>query len=393
MKPVFVVGGLYSRANGVAWIMRDLAAAMGRAGSPVDVFGADCYGRGAASIGEIFKPPTRYLTRKGLWLGGLSASPALKIFMRREIQKADVIHNHSVWMLPNSYSSRIGLKQDKPVVITAHGALEPWALQNSDWKKKLVGRWFQFKDLQTASCIHVNSKSELGGIRQMGLDQTAAIIPNGVNLFEFENLPPADQFAKEFSLPKDKRYILFMGRLHKKKGLDLLVQAWAKLASRFADWHLVVAGPDDGLLPECKDIVAAAGSHSHVTFTGNLQGVQKQQALSACSMFVLPSHSEGFSMAVIEAMACRLPVLLTPGCNFPEAAQHGAAVQVEASITGTIDGLEELLTKSPAELQDMGNRGRDLVESGYTWDIVARKTLDLYEWLDSGNGQPEFVVD
>ncbi len=135
MKPVFVVGGLYSLANGVAWIMRDLAAALGRAGSPVTVCAADCYGRGLASIGHVFEPPSRWVSAKGLWLGGLSWSPALKRQMGRTVSEADLIHNHSLWMLPNSYGSRAARRQHKPVVITAHGALEPWALEHSGWKK------------------------------------------------------------------------------------------------------------------------------------------------------------------------------------------------------------------------------------------------------------------
>ncbi len=393
MKPLFVVGGLYSKANGVAWIMRDLATALGRAGAPVHVYAADCYGRGLPSIGDIFEPPCQYRTRKGLWLGGLSWSPALKPYLRKGIQSADVVHNHSVWMLPNSYASRIALAENKPLVITAHGALEPWALQNSGWKKRLVGRWFQYQDLKTASCIHVNSHNEMRGIRQLGLTQPVAVIPNGIHLPDFQDLPDKTELAEAFPATADKRLILYMGRIHRKKGVDILVEAWGKLADEFSDAHLVVAGPDDGLLSKCTGIASRLNIHNRVTFTGNLQGRQKLQVLSAATLFVMPSHSEGFSMSVMEALACRLPVLLTPGCNFPEAATAGAAIEVAPTIGETYYGLRQLLELSDDARDRMGEAGCRLIREEYTWDIVATKTLTLYAWLCSQTERPSFVCD
>ncbi len=392
MKPLFVVGGLYSKANGVAWIMRDLATALGRAGAPVDVYGAECSGSGLSSIGhQIFEAPTRWYGRKGLWLGGVSLSPRLKHALCAAIDAADVVHNHSVWMLPNSYASCIARKKSKPLVLTAHGALEPWALQHSRFKKKIVGKWFQYKDLRTANCIQVNSESELRGIRQLGLKQPTAIIPNGVNLSDFDDLPHRDDFAESFAIPRHKKQILFMGRLHRKKGVNLLVQAWSELASQFEDWHLVLAGPDDGLRSVCEALVADADIGERVTFTGNLDGSRKLQALAAADVFALPSHSEGFSMAVLEAMACRLPVLLTPGCNFPEATSEGGGILADATIQGITHGLRKLIESSGSERSVMGRCGRLAVERSYTWDRIAEQTLDLYRWLFGTGPEPQFV--
>jgi glycosyltransferase involved in cell wall biosynthesis len=296
-------------------------------------------------------------------------------------------------MLPNSYASRIALAENKPTVITAHGALEPWALLNSGWKKKIVRRWFQFQDLKTASCIHVNSHNEMRGIRQLGLTQPVAVIPNGIHFPDFQDLPPKVEFTEAFPETKGKRLILFLGRIHPKKGTDLLVRAWGQLASRFPDAHLVIAGPDVGLLEECKAIVHKFNIADRVTFTGNLQGRQKLQALSAADYFVLPSHSEGFSLAVIEAMACRLPVLFTPGCNFPEATAAGAAVEVSPTMAGVADGLRHLLELTDDARAQMGNSGSRLIQDGYTWDVVAQRTLALYSWLCSGTDCPSFVCE
>ncbi len=392
IKTMFVVGGLYSLSNGVVWIMRDLAAALGRAGTPVDVYGADCWGRGAASVGHVFEPPSRWITAKGLWLGGLSFSPGMKSAIDRGVAHADIIHHHSVWMLPNSYSSRAAERHGKPVVITAHGALEPWAVQHSGWKKRLVGAWFQNRDLQRASCLIVNNVTEIDGIRQYGLQNPIAVIPNGVHLPDLDPSASPEPFLTQYPEARGKRIGLFMARVHEKKGLGHLLPAFANVAQTEPDWHLVIAGPDGGYLARAQSLVEQHGLRHRVTFTGALQGELKASARAAAQVFLQPSFSEGFSMSILEALACRLPVLLTPSCHFPEAVAAGAAVSVEPTIDDCERGLRVLLSKSAEELQAMGQRGRALVESRYQWDIIAQETLGLYRWLITGGPTPECVV-
>ena len=392
LRPAFVVGGLYSLANGVAWIMRDLAAALGRAGSPVDVYAAECYGRGEPSIGHIFESPTEWIATKGLWLGGLSWAPSLKPIMRRAVEEHDVFHNHSVWMLPNSYSSRYAQRAGKPVVITAHGILEPWALAHSRWKKQVVGAMFQRRELLEADCLQTNSLSEVEGIRQYGIKSPVAIIPNGVDLDVLDQ--PADRSLLECKHPEliGKRLILFMARLHVKKGLEHLLQAWSRLAGKYPEWHLVVAGPDDGFEQQSKTIVANNSIDKHVTFTGNLQNEMGRVARQAAEIFTQPSFSEGFSMSILEAMAAHCPVLATPGCNFPQIESERVGVIVEPTTDSTAEGLEHLLSLSDGERSEMGTRGRQLIEDSYTWDIVAQQTLELYHWLITGEDEPDFIL-
>jgi glycosyltransferase involved in cell wall biosynthesis len=392
LKPLFAVGGLYSLSNGVAWIMRDLAAALGRAGSPVDVYGADCWGRGATSVGHVFEPPSRWFTAPGIWLGGLSVSPQLKWMLNKAVAQSDIVHNHSVWMLPNSYSSRAAERHNKPVVFTAHGTLEPWSVQNSGWKKKLVAAWFQNRDLHRASCLIVNNATEIDGIRQYGLKNPIAVIPNGVYLPDLDRPVSPDVFFEKFPNTRGKRIGLFMARIHEKKGLGHLLPAFGRLAAQLPDWHLVIAGPDCGDLERARGIVAEYHIQHRVTFTGALQGDLKASARAAAEVFLQPSFSEGFSMAIIEALACRLPVLLTPGCNFPEAVAAGAAISTEHTDTDCELQLEQLLSRSPQELKAMGQLGRALIESRYQWDNVAEETLVLYRWLIRGGTMPDFVA-
>ncbi|MCA9073892.1 MAG: glycosyltransferase [Planctomycetaceae bacterium] len=393
IRPLFSVGGLYSLANGVAWIMRDLAAAMGRVGSPVSVYAADCWGRGAESIGDVFEPPTRWVSARGLWMGGLSWSPAVKRLLNEEVANFDVVHTHSMWMLPNSYACRAAHRAGIPVVMTNHGNLEPWAIRRSAWKKRITGAAFQDRDLRRAECIQVNTESEIDGVRQYGLTCPIAVIPNGIHLPDFEALPSREAFDEFVPQARGKHIALFMARLHQKKGLGHLIPAWSEVmrSSPNHAWHLVLAGPDNGFEISARRLVKEVGCAEHVTFTGGLNGEHKRAALSAADLFVQPSFSEGFSMSIIEAMACRLPVLMTPDCNFIAAADAGAARLVDPTVESTTDGLLHLMSLSDAERQLMGERGHELIANRYTWDRVAQQTLGLYRWLINGGSSPEFI--
>jgi glycosyltransferase involved in cell wall biosynthesis len=392
IRPLFVVGGLYSLSSGVAWIMRDLAAALARAGSPVTICAAECRDRGLSSIGRLFEPPTRWQAAQGKWLGGLSWAPKLKPIIHESLSSADLLHNHSLWMLPNSYASRAAMRLGKPAVITAHGTLESWAIRNARWKKRIAGWMFQNKELRRADCIHVNTAAEIEGVRQFGLTAPIAVIPNGIDIAECDNRPDTPIFTDHYPELANRRILLFMARLHEKKGLGHLIPAWGRLAQQYGDWHLVIAGPDNGYRTTCERLVRELQLRHRVTITGPLHGDAKKSALSAAEAFVQPSFSEGFSMAIIEALACRLPVLLTPGCNFMEAVNRGAAIEVNPTVADTESGLRRIMSQSPSTLQDMGAAGRRLVEDKYTWDIVASQTLKMYLWLVKGGSPPDFVV-
>jgi glycosyltransferase involved in cell wall biosynthesis len=389
MSALFVVGGLYAKSNGVAWIMRDLAAALTTAGTQVRVYAADCIGR--QSIGDIFEAPVEWRTAPGLWLGGLSWSPRLKQMLNDAVRDVSVVHNHSVWMLPNSYATRAAQRAGRPVVFTAHGALEPWALRHSGIKKRVVLAAFQRRDLLDCDCLHVNSEAEAAGVRAFGYRGPVAVIPNGVSVDLFQQPRSPEQFRSSFPGLRGRRVALFMARLHEKKGLGHLIPACANVASRLPDWHLVIAGPDCGAEASTRRLVEHHCLNNRVTFVGQLHGEAKLDALAAAELLVQPSFSEGFSITILEALAAGCPALITPGCNFPAAVESGGALEVPPTIEGTTAGLMRLLSLSPEELAAMGQRGRALVLSHYTWENVARQTSHLYAWLSGAADQPFFV--
>ncbi len=389
MEIIYIVGGLYTEASGIGRILCDLANAMGQRGNPVRVYTAYCKNEKPAD--HLLTPPNRCIAEPGLWMGRLSSSPALKRKLTSDIPDVDVVHNHSMWMLPNAYSSQIAYNLKKPVLFTAYGYLEPWALSHSRWKKRVVGWWFQNRDLKRAACIHVNSIHEIEGIRSYGLKNPIAVIPNGVRLSDFSDLPDRSEFITAYPALSDKRIILFLSRLHPKKGLSHLVAAWKRIKGDHREWHLVIAGPDDGHETEIRRQVEKMALSESVTFTGLLTGRDKLAAYSAADVFALPSFSEGFSMAILEALSCRLPVLITPMCNFPDVAKIGAGIEVMPDIDHTEKGLRDLIEMSDNERNRAGRLGRQLIEESYTWDYIAAKMMDLYKWMSGGGPVPPTV--
>jgi glycosyltransferase involved in cell wall biosynthesis len=310
--------------------------------------------------------------------------------LQQAMRECDVVHNHSLWMLPNHYSSAAAHACGKPVVIAPHGTLEPDALRISRWKKRAVGAWFQNQDLRRAACLHLITPAEVAGVRAYGLTNPVAFIPNGVDI------PPVSpelrsRFFQRYPHLAGRRICLFLSRLHQKKGLPHLIQAWRKIIPAHADWHLLIAGPDCGMEATIRRMVSEFELGQSVTLAGALLAQRKLEALSAAGLFVLPSFTEGFSMAVLEAMAAGVPVLVTPGCNFGEIAAQHVGVIVDPTARDVERGLRELLALSDSERAQMGAHGHALVESHYTWDLAAQKLADLYAWLYGGGPAPPFV--
>ncbi|HVT88203.1 MAG TPA: glycosyltransferase [Tepidisphaeraceae bacterium] len=389
IRPMFVVGRLNDEASGVTRIICDLANTMSSLGMPVELYGADCPGMPSAP--HLLQSPSRYIGEQGTWLGGLCRSKSLRETIGRNIRNCDIVHNHSMWMLPNHYASTSAHRNQRPVLFTAHGIFESWALARSAWKKAIVGHWWQNRDLNHADCIHVNSRSEMAGVRRFGLCNPIAVVPNGVICSPIDRFVAQGNMVSKLPQLAGKRTLLFLSRLHPKKGLFNLLSAWKRIIEDHDDWHLLMAGPDDGAGTAARGQIQSLGIGQSATLAGTLKGQEKWSAFSMAEAFVLPSYSEGFSMAVLEAMSVGLPVLITPGCNFPEAVRAGAALEIEPTMGGVEAGLRTLLTMSDEERAAMGRRGRKLIETRYTWQAVAKQMIQLYRWLIGGGSAPGFV--
>jgi glycosyltransferase involved in cell wall biosynthesis len=219
-----------------------------------------------------------------------------------------------------------------------------------------------------------------------------ALVPNGVDLRPFEGLPARAELEGRHPELRGKFLLLFLGRLHAKKGLDLLSAAVAELARGAPELHVLLAGRDEGAGAGFLESLRGAGLRDRVTCLGHVAGEAAGRAWGAADAFVLPSYSEGFSMAVLEALAARRPVLITTACHFPDVATAGAGLVVEPTREGVTEGLRGLLALSARERVAMGQAGRRLVEARFTWPIQARTLDGVYRWVVGGGPAPDCVT-
>jgi poly(glycerol-phosphate) alpha-glucosyltransferase len=320
----------------------------------------------------------------------LGFSPSLGPKLRRF--SPDVTHLHGLFTWPSQVARRWGARTRRPVVIAPHGMLEPWALRRSAWKKKLFWWAIEDENLHRAGCLHALNVQEADNFRRLGLRNPIAVIPNGVELPSV--LPDPLEFGRRWPALAYRKVLLFLGRIHPKKGLPVLLDALSLLATdRFRQdgWILTVAGPDQlGHTAEVREKARRLGLEHDVVFTGPLHGSEKASAFAGASAFVLPSHSEGFSVAVLEAMSYGLPVVITRQCNFDVAALAAGWV-CEPERDSVARALRGLLECSDAERRRIGQRGRDAVAAGYTWDCAATRLVKTYEWLLGGGPKPSDV--
>jgi poly(glycerol-phosphate) alpha-glucosyltransferase len=323
----------------------------------------------------------------------LAISPAFRAGIAPQVAQSDVVHVHGIWSRPCHTVAKLALKYGVPYVVTPHGMLDAWALRHRQWRKRLARLLVERKFLEQASCLQALAPAEYDDIRRFGCARPVAIVPNGINLAEFDRLVPGDVVCDRWPELKQRRVVLFLSRIHPKKGLPILLQAWAGLASRHADWLLVIAGPNEnGHQGTLHHMTHGLAITKHVLYTGPIYGEEKLALLQLAELFVLPSHSEGFSMAVLEAMACGVPVVITPHCNFPEVEHRGAGRIVNTGVAGLIKGLRELMDCGPAVRAQIGRRARRLVEQSYTWYRVTRQMDAVYRWMIDGGSPPECVV-
>lgn len=309
------------------------------------------------------------------------------------LSEVDLAHCHGLWMYPNCLASTYAAKRGIPLIISPHGMLDPWALKNSAWKKRLAGWFFEKRNLRSAVCIHALCESEYESIRACGLKNPVCIIPNGVDL-------PQDQpkLAPPWADVVDpgRKIMLFLGRIHPKKGLPNLIEAWLKLrrcaAGPISKWALVIAGwSQNGHEEELKKMVAEKGLGRDVIFLGPVFDDAKKACLQNADAFILPSLSEGLPVSVLEAWSNSLPVIMTAECNIPEGFQVGATVQVQPEVESIERGLRSFLSSSAGQQSEIGSKGRKLVVERFGWPHIAQQMLHVYRWVLGHTPKPDCV--
>ena len=306
----------------------------------------------------------------------------------------DVLHQHSIWTLISRVAIRWRNNCGHPTILTPHGTLEEYALKRSSWKKKIALAAYEMDNLRNATCLHATAISELNSFRKFGLRNPIAVIPNGIPEDVLNKKGDADRFRTSYAIPSDKRILLFLSRINPKKGLPMLFTAINQLNDMFDNWMLVIAGFEDvsGYQLELKKLANKLNLSNKIKFVGPLFCAAKEDAFAAADIFVLPTHSENFGIVVTEALASGVPVLTTYGAPWEELRLHNCGWWVEISEQGVYDALCEAIGKSKKELMTMGERGKLLVKSKYTWPKATQMTIELYNWLLGRCERPDFVM-
>jgi poly(glycerol-phosphate) alpha-glucosyltransferase len=309
-----------------------------------------------------------------------------------EDSRIDVLHAHGLWMYPSVASLTLCRREKLPLVLAPHGMLDPWAVRNSAWKKKIAMWLYEGAHLRGASCLHALSEAEAASMRALGLRNPICMIPLGQ---EVPQDGAAERRPEGSQLATGRRLLLFLGRLHPKKGLPNLLRAWAacqKAGREATDWALVVAGWDqNGHERLLKHMASELGIANTVLFAGPLFDANKDTAFRCADAFVLPSYSEGLPVAILEAWAYQIPVLMTPQCNLPEGFAEGAAVRADPDVASLTQGLRTLFAMSKSEREQMGARGRRLIQMRFSWPSVAKQMSDVYRWALGGGARPDCV--
>lgn len=335
--------------------------------------------------GEIFRPAgyeeehlSFWPTSRRRWI----ESRALRQEFTAKVCSVDGLHIHGLWEMSTAMACRTALRAQRPYVLSAHGMLEPWALANKGWKKRVYAALIERANVERAACLHALTAAEARQYRDFGAKGPIAVVPNAVQIPQ--RLSP-QRFLEQYPALRDRRVILFLGRLHPKKGLDLLAEAWLQLWRDYPDAVLVLAGPDSaGTRAALGARLASGGAEPSVVFAGMLDEPMKWSALAAAECFVLPSFSEGLSMSVLEALGAGVPVLITHACNMPEVSRHEAGWVIEPEVGTIAAALRQVLERGPEANRITGDRGRGLIASSYSPCRVAEQMAAVYEFALTG---------
>jgi glycosyltransferase involved in cell wall biosynthesis len=298
--------------------------------------------------------------------------------IHRLISGFDIVHIHTLWDAISMAAMGIARKRHIPYVLLVNGMLDPWSLSQRKLKKKIALALGVRPLLNHAAFLQAGNAGEKDCIANLSLASPIHIIPNGINPKQFEQLPARGNFYAAHPQLNGHPYILFLSRLHYKKGLDYLAETLAILAKTHADLQLVVAGPDDGARSDFETDIRNRQLQDRVHVLGPIFGPEKYSALQDALCFCLPSRQEGFSVAVLEAMACATPVVISNACHFPEvaAADAGEVVPLDAL---TIAAAIERILADPTQRTRMGDAARAMVYQHYTWPKIARQLIDAYQ--------------
>jgi glycosyltransferase involved in cell wall biosynthesis len=374
------VGSLETEAAGPSYTVPRLARALAEHGHLAEVMTLGSPGSTNDSGFLISRYARDVAFPSSLVRLGRSAAMRAALFK----SEAQVFHTHGLWMMPSVYPALAAVKLERPFVLSPRGMLGESALRFSSMKKKVFWHLWQSRATQAVRCFHATALSELDDIRAFGLRQPVAVVPNGVDLPDIASL--------EYKSPTNVPYILSLGRIHPKKGLDRLISAFALVSRDYPQWKLRIVGPDEGrYAEELRRQVFQSHLADKVSIEGPVFGTTKFSLMQQAEVFCLPTLHENFGMTVAESLAVETPVISTKGAPWAGLIDRGCGWWVDHGPEAIARALHEAMAMSPEERLAMGFRGRRWVAQDFSWHGIGEKMAMVYLWLLGHGPKPDFV--
>jgi glycosyltransferase involved in cell wall biosynthesis len=353
-----------------------LCQGLQRAGVEVEVVTTTANGRVSLRPsppgGELYDGvPVQYAERSfpQRFFGGRVRGPLLEALSR-----ADVCHIHGVWNVPEWWASYLARRVSVPYVISPRGMLQPQAMQRSRRRKAAAFALVDRRNLAGAALLHATSDQEADAIRALGFDVPIAVVPNGVDLDRAAEV--AGGYRARLGIPGSDLIVLFLGRMHRIKRLDLLADAFARARAAHAAMHLVLAGPDeDRLVPDL--LLRLAGHTGHVHAIDDIHGADKWALLKDADVMVQCSDSESFGQSVVESLASGVPVIATRTCPWSDLEARHCGFWVEQTAEAIAESILTL-ANDPDRRARMGARAAAVARDEYSWDALAPRMARLY---------------
>jgi glycosyltransferase involved in cell wall biosynthesis len=370
-RSIHIVPSIANEASGPSYSVTRLCRALIDNAVNVDLAALDW--------GQVKKPPIFLKTFKRGWgPARLGNSPAMKRWLDDQVwsNHVDVVHSHGMWQMNALYPGWAANKGNVQLIISPRGSFSQWAFNHGSWTKPFFWSLLQKPAFDKVTCFHATSQEEYADIRRLGFTQPVAVIPNGIDL-------PAGTVDTPRS---DIRTLLFLGRIHPKKGIDILLRAWRRVQGDFSGWNLCIAGSDDayhgasGYLDEMKTVSRQLCAE-RVEFPGEITGAAKWKAYENADLFVLPTHSENFGMTVAEALAAGTPAIVTRGAPWAGLESQGAGWWIDTGELPLTKCLQDALSKSRDDLSAMGQCGKQWMQADFSWPKIGCKMSTTYRWL------------
>jgi glycosyltransferase involved in cell wall biosynthesis len=386
MRILHVIPALAPRFGGPPKVVMEMCRELAKRGEQVAIYTTNFDGPGTLKV------PLRQRARdeSGVEVTYFPVYPhryytlsfPLALALKRNVSDYDIVHIHSLYRFATTAAAYYCRKYSVPYVMQPHGTLDPFMFRRHRLRKSLYEALFDRPDLEKASAVHFTTQEELELARAAKFTLKGEVVPLGVTVEKIDRKKAIKEFYSKWPDLEGKRIILFLGRLNFKKGLDLLVRAFANLCRMRNDIHLFIAGPDDeGYGGQVRKWLQEEGVFAQATFSGMILGSEKAAAFAASDVFVLPSYSENFGVAVVEALGSGLPIVISNRVNiWREVAQADAGIVINCDSTELERALVRLLDE-PGLSQQMSEAGPRLARDSFSWRTAGDRLLEVYRGI------------